>query len=160
MGDMKQVQYWQYTILEQPVNLSVIWCFMLSKCELINTFMYVQKLIMLNILGTILKRLVTYMTMCLRHTVVTFHERSEPCAKPPKTFDECTEPCAKLYMLLHNTISFCPSDVVIYCKILQSDWTVPYRYIVNVNNKMWEVYNNQTEKKQNVYICGAFVVEL
>jgi len=103
------------------VNLSVIWCFMLSKCELINTFMYVQKLIMLNILGTILKRLVTYMTMCLRHTVVTFHERSEPCAKPPKTFDECTEPCAKLYMLLHNTISFCPSDVVIYCKILQSD---------------------------------------
>jgi len=32
--------------------------------------------------------------------------------------------------------------------------------ILNVNNKMWEVYNNQTEKKQNVYICGAFVVEL
>lgn len=94
------------------MNLSVIWCFMLSKCELMITFLYVQKLIMLNILGAILKLSVTYMTMCLRHTVVTFHESSESCAKPPKTFDKCTEPCAKLCMLLHSTISFCPSEVV------------------------------------------------
>jgi hypothetical protein len=76
-------------------------------------FLYVQKLIMLKILVATLENLVTYMSRCLSHTPVTFHERSEPCAKPHKTFDECTEPCAKLCMFLQSTISFSPLEVVI-----------------------------------------------
>ena len=131
---------WSKFSTEDAQFWSSLWTSLLSGalCSVHVNWWYVQKLIMLNILGAILQSLVTYMTRCLRHTAVTFHERSEPCAK--------------LCMLLHSTISFSPLDVVIYCKILQSDWTVPYRYTQCKQQNVGGVQQSDWEEAKCLYL--------
>jgi hypothetical protein len=59
-GDTKQVPYWGRAILYWPVDVTVIWRFLLGACELIHIFVCKEKktaIITLQILGAIVKKI-------------------------------------------------------------------------------------------------------
>jgi hypothetical protein len=63
-ADMKQVWYWVLTVLDWPVNLTVIRLFLLGVCVCVNwyTFLHVRKetaMTMLTVLGTVVQNSVT-----------------------------------------------------------------------------------------------------
>ena len=56
--DIKQVLYWGVTVLEWPVNLTLVWWFLLGACELIHLFvMRKPAVIVLNMLTANIEKL-------------------------------------------------------------------------------------------------------
>lgn len=45
VGDMKEGLYWGHTVLERPVNRTVVWHFLFGTCLVIHIFRHVCKIV-------------------------------------------------------------------------------------------------------------------